>query len=86
MHVSIQMVVEEVNILTTVFERYDFQKVTYPNYILATKAIGNYNRSGDMADQIEFSIHISTPWDKIITMKEKIKRYVDKFHVFCYFL
>ncbi|XP_016438871.2 mechanosensitive ion channel protein 6 isoform X2 [Nicotiana tabacum] len=74
---GVQMVVEEVNILTTVFERYDFQKVTYPNYILATKAIGNYNRSGDMADQIEFSIHISTPWDKIITMKEKIKRYIE---------
>ncbi|KAJ8538839.1 hypothetical protein K7X08_032308 [Anisodus acutangulus] len=73
---GVQMVVEEVNILT-VFERYDFQKVTYPNYVLATKAIGNYYRSDDMVDQIEFSMHISTPWDKIVTMKEKIKRYIE---------
>ncbi|KAK4349206.1 hypothetical protein RND71_031961 [Anisodus tanguticus] len=28
-------------------------------------------------DQIEFSMHISTPWDKIVTMKEKIKRYIE---------
>ncbi|XP_059302856.1 mechanosensitive ion channel protein 6-like isoform X1 [Lycium ferocissimum] len=81
---GVQMVVEEVNILTTVFERYDFQKVTYPNYILATKAIGNYNRSDDMVDQIEFSLHISTPWEKIDAMKEKIKRYIESEHKYWY--
>ncbi|KAL3505448.1 hypothetical protein ACH5RR_035289 [Cinchona calisaya] len=74
---EVQMVVEEMNILTTVFERYDGQKMIYPNSILATKPIGNYNRSADMGDQIQFSIHISTPWDKILTMKDKIKCYIE---------
>lgn len=71
----LQMVVEEMNILTTAFERHDGQKIIYPNSILATKPIGNYNRSPDMGDQIQFSIHISTPWNKILSMKEQIKRY-----------
>ncbi|KAK3422437.1 hypothetical protein EUGRSUZ_G02897 [Eucalyptus grandis] len=37
---GVQMVVEEINILTTVFLRYDNQKIIYPNSTLATKAVG----------------------------------------------
>lgn len=70
------MVVEEMNILTTVFLRYDNQKITYPNSTLSTKAIGNYNRSPDMGDAIEFCVHISTPAEKIAAMKHKITRQV----------
>ena len=67
------MVVEEMNILTTVFLRYDNQKITYPNSVLATKPISNYYRSPDMGDAIDYSIHVSTPVDKVATMKERIK-------------
>ncbi|XP_010537696.1 PREDICTED: mechanosensitive ion channel protein 6-like [Tarenaya hassleriana] len=74
---GVQMVVEEMNILTTVFLRYDNQKVVYPNSLLWTKSIGNYYRSPDMGDGIEFSIHISTPADKIALMKQRITSYVD---------
>ena len=70
------MVVEEMNILTTVFLRFDNQKVLYPDSRLWTKSIGNYYRSPDMGDGIEFSIHITTPAEKIILMKQRITKYI----------
>jgi small-conductance mechanosensitive channel len=70
------MVVEEMNILTTIFLRYDNQKIIYPNSILATKPIGNYYRSPDMGDAIDFCIHISTPVEKVAMMKERITGYL----------
>lgn len=69
------MVVEEMNILTTVFLRFDNQKIIYPNSVLSTKPISNYYRSPDMGDAIDFCIHISTPLEKIALMKERILRY-----------
>ncbi|XP_060178661.1 mechanosensitive ion channel protein 6-like [Lycium barbarum] len=74
---GVQMIVEEMNILTTVFLRYDNQKIIYPNSVLSTKPISNYYRSPHMGDAIDFCIHISTPMEKIATMKEKITRHVD---------
>ncbi|KAK0600727.1 hypothetical protein LWI29_017879 [Acer saccharum] len=74
---GVQMVVEEMNILTTVFLRYDNQKVIYPNSVLATKPISNYYRSPNMGDAIEFCVHTSTPAEKIIAMKERIIERVD---------
>ncbi|TMW92284.1 hypothetical protein EJD97_013245 [Solanum chilense] len=74
---GVQMVVEEMNILTTVFLRYDNQKIIYPNSVVSTKPISNYYRSPDMGDSVDFSIHISTPMEKIAMMKEKITRYIE---------
>lgn len=74
---GVQMVVEEMNILTTVFLRYDNQKIIYPNSVLSTKPISNYYRSPHMGDSVDFCIHISTPTEKIATMKEKISRYIE---------
>jgi small-conductance mechanosensitive channel len=71
-----QMVVEEMNILTTIFLRYDNTKIIYPNTLLATKCVNNFYRSPDMGDGVEFCVHISTPADKIATMKQRIVRYV----------
>ncbi|XP_050267783.1 mechanosensitive ion channel protein 8-like isoform X2 [Quercus robur] len=71
------MVVDEMNILTTVFLRFDNQKIIYPNSILATKPISNYNRSPDMGDAIDFCINISTPMEKVTSMKERITRYIE---------
>ncbi|KAM7521270.1 hypothetical protein LguiB_020232 [Lonicera macranthoides] len=73
---GVQMVVEEMNILTTVFLRYDQQIVIYPNSVLLTKPIGNYFRSPGMGDAVEFSIHVSTPWKKIEDMKQRIVGYI----------
>nr|XP_043619109.1 mechanosensitive ion channel protein 6-like [Erigeron canadensis] len=74
---GVQMIVEEVNILTTIFLRYDNQKIAYPNSVLSTKPIANYHRSPDMGDAIDFCIHVSTPTEKIAKMKEMITIYVE---------
>ncbi|KZV33177.1 mechanosensitive ion channel protein 8-like [Dorcoceras hygrometricum] len=74
---GVQMIVEEMNILTTVFLRYDSLKIYYPNSVLSTKPINNYYRSPDMGDSIDFCIHISTPVEKIAIMKERIIRYIE---------
>ncbi|KAK1392954.1 Mechanosensitive ion channel protein [Heracleum sosnowskyi] len=75
---EVQLVVEEMNILTTTFLRYDNQKICYPNSVLSTKPISNYYRSPDMGDAIDFCIHISTPVEKIARMKEKITSYIER--------
>jgi small-conductance mechanosensitive channel len=67
------MMVEEMNILTTVFLKLDNEKVYYPNSVLATKPISNYYRSPDMGDSVEFSIDFMTPVERIGMLKEKIK-------------
>ncbi|KAK9060831.1 hypothetical protein SSX86_021537 [Deinandra increscens subsp. villosa] len=75
---GVQVVVEEVNILTTVFLRYDNEKIYYPNSILATKAISNFNRSPEMSDSVEFDLDVSTSVENILALKAKIKtRYID---------
>ncbi|CAN6253850.1 unnamed protein product [Urochloa humidicola] len=74
---GVQAVVEEMNIMTTVFLRYDNLKIYYPNSVLATKPIMNFYRSPDMGDAIEFSIHVATPVEKLALMKERILRYID---------
>lgn len=74
---QVQVVVEEMNILTTVFLRYDNLKIIYPNTVLATKAISNYYRSPDMGDAIEFCVHIATPAEKIAVMKQRITSYIE---------
>ncbi|GAA0175893.1 ion channel [Lithospermum erythrorhizon] len=71
---GVQMIVEEMNILTTVFLRYDKEKIYFPNTVLATKPISNFYRSPDMGDSLEFSIDFRTPMEKIGALKEKIKK------------
>ncbi|MCL7021643.1 hypothetical protein MKW94_014395, partial [Papaver nudicaule] len=66
------MVVEEMNILSTVFLRHDNMKIIYPNNTLFTKPISNIYRSPDMGDMIDFCIHVSTPVEKISTMKQHL--------------
>ena len=62
------------NILTTVFLRYDNLKIMYPNSLLWQKSISNYYRSPDMTDTIEFCIHITTAHEKIATIKQRISK------------
>ncbi|XP_019057406.1 PREDICTED: mechanosensitive ion channel protein 8-like [Tarenaya hassleriana] len=74
---GIQMVVEEMNILTTLFLRYDNLKILYPNSVLWQRAISNYYRSPDMGDSIEFCVHIATPAEKIAAIRQRISNYID---------
>ncbi|KAI3814794.1 hypothetical protein L1987_14438 [Smallanthus sonchifolius] len=75
---GIQLIVEEMNILTTVFLRYDNEKIYYPNSVLSTKPISNFYRSPDMGDNVEFSIDFATPIEKIGLLKDKMKKYLEK--------
>ncbi|KAE7998485.1 hypothetical protein FH972_003028 [Carpinus fangiana] len=74
---GVQMVVEEMNILTTVFLRYDNEKIFYPNSVLSTKPISNFYRSPEMSDSVEFAVDISTSIESIGALKGRIKAYVN---------
>ncbi|KAL5650321.1 hypothetical protein ACJX0J_041130, partial [Zea mays] len=69
---GMQVVVEEMNIMTTIFLRYDNLKVYYPNSQLAQLPIMNYYRSPDMGDSVDFSVHVATPVEKLSLMKERL--------------
>ncbi|XXG40392.1 hypothetical protein AAC387_Pa01g1120 [Persea americana] len=74
---GVQMIVEEMNILTTVFLRYDNQKIAYPNSLLSTQPISNYYRSPDMGEAIDFCVHVSTSLEKIGIMRERVKGWIE---------
>ncbi|XP_051188326.1 mechanosensitive ion channel protein 4 [Lolium perenne] len=74
---NMQVVVEEMNIMTTIFLRYDNLKVYYPNSKLATLPIMNYYRSPDMGDAVDFSVNVATPPEKLALMKERMMHYLD---------
>lgn len=74
---GVPLLVEEMNILTTIFLKLSNEKISYPNSVLATKPISNYNRSPDMSDTVEFSIAFATPIEKIGMLKERIKLYLE---------
>ncbi|KAK9911500.1 hypothetical protein M0R45_035407 [Rubus argutus] len=67
---GVQMVVEEMNILSTVFLRYDNEKIYYPNAVLLTKPISNFRRSPNMGDGVDFTIDASTPADDSFCTQE----------------
>ncbi|CAD6259998.1 unnamed protein product [Miscanthus lutarioriparius] len=74
---GMQVVVEEMNIMTTIFLRYDNLKVYYPNSQLAQLPIMNYYRSPDMGDAVDFTVHVATPVEKLTLMKERLMHYLD---------
>ncbi|KAK8541860.1 hypothetical protein V6N13_137554 [Hibiscus sabdariffa] len=74
---GVQMIVEEMNILTTVFLRYDMEKIYYPNSVLITKPISNFRRSPDMGDTVDFTIDVSTPVEDINALKKAIQLYIE---------
>ena len=70
------MSVDEMNILTTIFLKGNNEKVYYPNAILATKAISNYNRSPEMmGDAVEFAVDFTTSVESLASLRAKIKGY-----------
>nr|VDD18837.1 unnamed protein product [Brassica rapa] len=73
---GVMLLVEQIDLLTTVFLKIDNEKVFYPNATLISKPISNFYRSPDMGDSILFSIAFSTPTAKIATLKDKIAEYL----------
>ncbi|XP_075500355.1 mechanosensitive ion channel protein 10-like [Primulina tabacum] len=71
------MVADEMNILTTIFLKPDNVKIYYPNSVLATKPVSNFNRSPEMGDSVDFAVDFSTSVEKIADVKAKIKAYLE---------
>ncbi|KAG5099249.1 hypothetical protein JHK82_044301 [Glycine max] len=74
---GVHMIVEEMNILTTVFLRYDNEKIYYPNAVLLSKPISNFYRSPEMCDSIDFTIDVSTSMETILALKKSIQMYIE---------
>ncbi|KAM7262514.1 hypothetical protein ACFE04_000197 [Oxalis oulophora] len=74
---GVQMIVEEMNILTTVFLRYDMEKIYYPNAVLLTRPISNFYRSPEMGEAISFTVDSSTPLETIVALKKVIQQYIE---------
>ncbi|XP_009362526.1 mechanosensitive ion channel protein 10 [Pyrus x bretschneideri] len=74
---GVPLMVEEMNILNTVFLKLNMEKVYYPNSVLSTKAISNYYRSPNMGDIVEFHVAFSTTVERIGMLKERIKHHLD---------
>ncbi|EOX97572.1 Mechanosensitive ion channel domain-containing protein isoform 1 [Theobroma cacao] len=73
---GVELVVNKINIFSTIFLRNDNQKVIYPNVVLWTKSVSNFRLSPPMKDKIEFDIFILTPEEQIIAMKQKILSFI----------
>ncbi|XP_030440024.1 mechanosensitive ion channel protein 10-like [Syzygium oleosum] len=74
---EVEMEVEEMNILTTVFLKNNGEKISYPNSVLSSKPISNFNRSPNMSESVEFMVNFSTSVESLEALKDKIKKYLD---------
>ncbi|GKV24805.1 hypothetical protein SLEP1_g34373 [Rubroshorea leprosula] len=79
-----QLLVDEMNLNTTIFLKDDREKVYYPNSVLATKPISNFYRSDkNIVDSIEFTVDASTNANQIRSLRKDIKGYMQS-HDDCY--
>lgn len=63
------------NILTTVFLKNNGEKISYPNSVLASKPLSNFNRSPNMSESVEFMVDFSVSVESLEALKDKIKTY-----------
>ncbi|XP_058783347.1 mechanosensitive ion channel protein 6-like [Vicia villosa] len=74
---DIVMTMEKINILTTVFIRFDKKRISMPSSVLDKKKIRNCNRCTNMEKALQFCIHIATQNDKVFLMKQRIKDFME---------
>lgn len=70
------LVVVEMHLLSTVFERWDGVRLYVPNYILATKPVFNIRRSGPLVELQRIQISFDTPLAKIDELRERLDKFV----------
>ncbi|KAH7365103.1 hypothetical protein KP509_18G009100 [Ceratopteris richardii] len=78
------MLVEEMNVLNTVFLGPTNEKIYFPNSLLSLKVISNYYRSPDQGDAVDFQVSMSTPLEKLGLLKERMQHYFDSLPQFYY--
>ncbi|GAB4850424.1 hypothetical protein Ancab_029728 [Ancistrocladus abbreviatus] len=74
---KMQMMVRRMNMLTTVFLKYDTQvDVIYPNSVLAGKTISNFGSATDQPDNLDFSLNKKTPPEDIEDIDNRLLKYL----------
>ncbi|KAG5177247.1 Mechanosensitive ion channel-domain-containing protein [Tribonema minus] len=68
-------VVQRINMLTTVFRRWDDHYTILPNQQLAKREIRNMRRSGDGVMLMTLLVSIATPRAKLEALKERMQEY-----------
>ena len=70
------LVVLQMHLMTTVFERWDGARIYIPNYVLATKPIINVRRSGALFDRHYLQIGFNTPTTALMALRTRISNFV----------
>lgn len=70
------LVIVEMHLLSTVFERWDGVRLYVPNYVLASKPIFNVRRSGSLLEIQFLQINASTSPAKIEALNKNLDAYV----------
>lgn len=70
------LIVVEMHLLSTVFERWDGVRLYVPNYVLAGKPIFNIRRSGPLMETQRLHIDFSTPVRKIEELRLRIEEFL----------
>jgi small-conductance mechanosensitive channel len=72
------LVVVEMHVLSTIFERWDGIRVYVQNHILATKPIFNIRRSGPIRDFLRLQVSFDTPLEKLNQLRRKLEGFVQR--------
>eukprot|EP00898_Chlorokybus_atmophyticus_P004734 jgi/Chlat1/5261/Chrsp33S05097 len=72
------VVVQEIGLVHTLFEKDMGDRMYYPNQLLWTKPIINYNRSPNQLDEILLQINSITTEEKLDALRAKIRDYLAK--------
>lgn len=74
------LVVEEIDLLTTTFRKWDGTKLYARNAVVAPQYIYNLRRSGPMAEVIEMNFSFSTPEAKFNQLRERMLQFYNEKH------
>jgi small-conductance mechanosensitive channel len=72
------LIVVEMHVLSTIFERWDGIRVYVQNHILATKPIFNIRRSGPIRDFLRLQISFDTPLEKLNQLRRRLEGFVQR--------
>jgi len=70
------LVIIEMHLLSTVFERWDGVRLYVPNYVLAGKPIFNVRRSGSLFEVQTLQVDLSTTVSQIEAFKKRLESFV----------
>lgn len=70
------LLVMDMHLLSTVFERWDGVRIYVPNYVLATKAITNIRRSGPIVERTYLQVAMSTSVPILHELRRRLQEWL----------